>query len=393
VTLRKFIFWLHLSAGIAAGIVVLIMSITGVLLTYEKQMIAWADRSYLAPEPADIARIPAGTLMKKVQEASGSAPTTMTVFAGSSAVSAAAGGSTWYVDSHTGEVLGPSAPRLRRFFRSVTDWHRYVALSGENRAAGKAITGASNLLFLFIVVSGVFIWWPRKASQQPLRAAMWFRKGLGGKARNWNWHNVFGFWTAVPLFFVVLSATVISYPWATNLVYTLTGTEAPNQGRGGGGGQNSGAAAPIDLAGVDALILRAQQQIPGWKTIALRIPAAADSRLTFTIDKGSAGQPQLRSTLIMDRKTGELAGVETFNDQNLGRRTRSWLRFVHTGEYYGFAGQTIAGVASFAGVMLVWTGFALSLHRFTAWVRRTARKAQVDKRASPEAGSLSKDWL
>jgi len=45
------------------------------------------------------------------------------------------------------------------------------------------------------------------------------------------------------------------------------------------------------------------------------------------------------------------------------------LRFVHTGEYYGFVGQTIAGIACYAAVMLVWTGFALSLSRFISWQR------------------------
>ena len=37
----------------------------------------------------------------------------------------------------------------------------------------------------------------------------------------------------------------------------------------------------------------------------------------------------------------------------------------------GWIGQTIAGVASFAGVMLVWTGLMLSWRRFVAWRART----------------------
>jgi hypothetical protein len=53
------------------------------------------------------------------------------------------------------------------------------------------------------------------------------------------------------------------------------------------------------------------------------------------------------------------------------------LRYVHTGEYYGVIGQTIAGIASFAGVILVWTGFALSLHRLSAWIRRRKRLPEM----------------
>src|SRR6187431_1176050 len=43
-TFRSVLFWMHLAAGAAAGVVILIMSVTGVALTYEKQMLEWADR-------------------------------------------------------------------------------------------------------------------------------------------------------------------------------------------------------------------------------------------------------------------------------------------------------------------------------------------------------------
>ena len=36
--IRTVFFWLHLTAGLLAGVVVLIMSATGVLLTFEKQL-------------------------------------------------------------------------------------------------------------------------------------------------------------------------------------------------------------------------------------------------------------------------------------------------------------------------------------------------------------------
>ena len=44
---RRIVFWLHLATGVSAGAVVLIMSVTGVLLTYEKQMLRWADHAHL----------------------------------------------------------------------------------------------------------------------------------------------------------------------------------------------------------------------------------------------------------------------------------------------------------------------------------------------------------
>ena len=41
---RKIFFWLHLTAGSLAGIVILIMSVTGVLLAWQRQIIRFADR-------------------------------------------------------------------------------------------------------------------------------------------------------------------------------------------------------------------------------------------------------------------------------------------------------------------------------------------------------------
>jgi hypothetical protein len=47
-----------------------------------------------------------------------------------------------------------------------------------------------------------------------------------------------------------------------------------------------------------------------------------------------------------------------------------WLRFAHTGEVYGIAGQTIAGGVSGGAVVLVWTGLALALRRLLNWRKR-----------------------
>src|SRR5688572_10115606 len=256
--LRKIIFWLHLSAGVFAGIVVLIMSITGVALTYQKQMTEWADRAYWpASSSAGGERLAVEDLLLKVREAKPDANPSAIVFYSDPAAPAMVTigtGRNVFVSRYTGEVGGEGSPAIRSFFRVMTTWHRYVGAGEESRAIGKAITGACNLAFLFIVVSGLYLWWPRKWTAQALSGVTWFKGGLTGKARDFNWHNVFGFWTALPLFLVVLSATVISYPWATSLVYRVTGTQPPAPAAA----QPRNAAAPedftADLSGIDALL-------------------------------------------------------------------------------------------------------------------------------------------
>jgi uncharacterized iron-regulated membrane protein len=388
--LRRVIFWCHLVAGATAGVVILIMSVTGVLLAYERQVTRWADtRGYVVERPApDTPRLPLETLLAKVREGQTAAPTAVTFYgdAAEPATVSFQGGRNLFVNPYTGEVLGEGSARVRGFFRTVTDWHRWLGASGESRAVARAVTGASNLVFLFIVMSGFYLWWPRRWTRNSLRAVTWFRRTQGGRARDFNWHNVVGFWSALPLFIVVLSAVVISYTWASNLVYRLAGEEPPVQAQrpappAGGAGGPQGAAPSVPLEGLDALLTKAESQVEGWRIITVQLPAKPDAPVTFAIDRGNGGQPQLRAQLTLERATGEVMRWEPYSNNTLGRRLRSWLRFAHTGEVYGLVGQTIAALVSAGGALLVYTGLSLALRRMFAWLSR--RRALAAARVEP----------
>ena len=228
---RSILFWMHLACGAAAGIVILIMCVTGVALTYEKQMLEWADRrAWTAPSQAGARPLPPETLLAKVIEAQpGAAPTGLTLRADASAPATVTleGNKTLLVDPYTGATIGEPPGAMRSFFRTMTVWHRYLALEGTSRATGKAITGASNFIFLFIVLSGMYLWLPRVWKWIQFKNVLWFRGGLAPKARDFNWHNVIGIWSAIPLAIVVAGAMPISYPWASNLVYRMVGDTPP----------------------------------------------------------------------------------------------------------------------------------------------------------------------
>ena len=371
---RKVLFWGHLVCGVVAGVIILLMSVTGVLLTYEKQMTLWADtHNYQITVPAGAVRLPVEDLIAKVQSAQNAAPTGITVRANATTPVAFSfdRGRTVYANPYTGEVLGEGSPAMRNFFHVVTDWHRWLGTEGAGRAVGRAITGVCNLAFLFIVVSGLYLWFPRKWNWVQFKNILWFRRGLPSKARDFNWHNVIGFWSLVPLFLIVISGVVISYPWASNLVYRVAG-EAPPQQPARPPGQG-GAPATISTEGLNQLWTRAEQHSSGWNSVSLRLPNSADAPLAFTIDHGTGVEPQKRATLTLDRKTGNVTKWEPFSSFTAGRQLRTFLRFAHTGEVGGFTGQTIAGIVSLGGAVLVWTGLALAWRRFRAWKTRRAK--------------------
>jgi uncharacterized iron-regulated membrane protein len=391
--MRRILFWSHLAAGSAAGLVILVMSVTGFLLAFERQIKAWADNRALPPVKTAGAPLAAEDLIARAGIAGGAAPAMLTLRSDLSAPAELAFGRerVLFLDPYTGAVLGEGSTATRAFFETVESWHRWLGAGGTNREFGRRVTGACNLLFLLVVMTGPFLWLPRRWNWQNVGAVLRFRSGLRGRARDWNWHNVTGIWCAVPLFFVVLTAVVMSYGWANNLLYRLAGTEPPVQaGRPGsrleGGRQERQRDRKPDWRGLERLVARAKQQSPAWTSMSARLSPGPS--LVFMIDEGSGGQPQKRAQLTLDRKTGEVVRWEPFSSNNAGRKLRTLARFVHTGEAGGWIGQAIAAVACAGAALLVWTGLALAVRRFWSW--RIRRLTQLSRRR-PSGDPVSGD--
>jgi uncharacterized iron-regulated membrane protein len=284
---------------------------------------------------------------------------------------------------------------------------------------GRAVTGYSNLLFFLIVLSGLYLWFPRRWAWQNVKPALLLRGGLSGKARNWNWHNVAGIWCWLPLVVIVGSGVVMSFPWANSLLFRAFGSEAPAQGgrpgaagqggeqtggRGGRGGSegegrrrggertagnqggdrersgsrenasgdsrrpqgDAAAATPADL---DRIYANLAQSEVGWTSIVIALPAR-DGNVRITIDKGNGGQPQSRFDRVLSPDGFRVISEHHWTDDPIAQRARAFVRFGHTGEMGGLAGQAIGAIACLAGCFLVWTGIAMALSRLRSFLRR-----------------------
>lgn len=367
--IRKTVFWVHLGCGVAAALVILMMSVTGVILTYERQMLDWAEPRASSDEGE---RLPVASLVAAAQlSGTDFEPASVSISSDPGEAVAVSGGpgGVRYVDPYTGVVLGPGPERLDRFFGAVTGWHRWFNATGEDRAIWRAITGASNLIFLFLIVSGLYLWLPRVFRWPMFRARLKFVPlSVPAKARDFNWHHVFGIWTALPLIVVVATAAVFYYPWANALVYRTFGEEPPAGRRGpAAAGPTAAQTTPDTQPGIepdiDALLAVAAAQVGGWRTITVQLPNAGDELVRFTVDQGNGGQPQRRHSLTLGAASGDVTAWQPFQSQTPGRRARSWVRFLHTGEALGWIGQTVAGIVSLTSVIMVWTGLALAWRR------------------------------
>lgn len=379
-TFRQILFWLHLAAGLTAGVVIFIMCVTGALLAFERQTIDWSERDVRYVTVSSEPKLAAAEVLTKVLEARPEAkPVSIAIKneAGAAWELSLGRDGVIFADPHTGSIVGESNKSVRGAMSTLREWHRYIALSGDQRPTGKAITGAGNLLFLFLAISGIYIWFPRNLAWKAVKPVIWFRGGQRGKARNFNWHNTIGFWTSLLLIIFTLTATVISYQWASNLLYTLTGNEvpAPQGAPGVAGGQPTQPETFTIPATLDAVWARSEQQSPTWRSISLRLPANESS--VFTIDEGIYWNIFGRSTLTVDTATAEVKKWDPYGERNAAVQLRSWFRFTHTGETGGIPGQIVGLIACVGGAFLVWTGFSLVFRRFGNWLKRRGKVAEA----------------
>jgi uncharacterized iron-regulated membrane protein len=371
-TLHRLIFWGHLILGLVAGVVILSMAVTGLMISYESQLLDWTNRDLRVTPGAT--RLDVEALVAKVRESEpGLQPSGITWKADPAMPVTLSMGKegVFFANPYTGQFLGEGNRMWHDFFHAATDWHRFLTGTGLPKEVGKAITGAACLIFSLLLISGIYLWWPRQWRWANVRAIILFNPRLRDRARNWNWHNVFGFWSAFPLLFIILTGLIMSYGWANNLLFTLTGTQPPPQrerpaGGPGGKREGSGPTTPSpSLAGLEPLLAQVRQQIPDWASMSLRMPLKPGEPFPLMVDRGGRGQVHLRTMLNLDVAQAKvLPSPDDIQQQNFGRRLRMYARFLHTGELFGLIGQTVAALSSLAASILVYTGFALAFRRF-----------------------------
>jgi uncharacterized iron-regulated membrane protein len=362
--LRKLIFWPHLFVGLATGIVVFLLCLTGAILAFERQIIDWAESDARALPPEGTAEpLPTGDLVAVASKANPAKVTTViyrddprvpvrVTFADRTVVC---------VNAYTGEVLGDGSPAVRGFMAFTRRLHTGLALPGNwGEHTGGMIVGACNVGFVFLAVSGLYLWWPRKWRWAVVRNSLVPRLRLRGKARDWNWHNALGFWALVPLLVMTLSGVVLSY----GAVNTFLKESAPRL---------VAETVPPETAPVATTspgrkgwpgVLAAGEAVPGRRTLVIHWGSAKPEKATVVVHPGLDGEAHRSAFLTVNPAGGSIVQVRRWENRDPAERVRAVVRNIHSGELGGVPGQVVALLGCLAGCVLVYTGFALSVRRF-----------------------------
>ena len=210
VWLRRALFQAHLWSGIAAGLYILMMSVTGSVLVYRNEL-------YRAATSEPIISTGPGPRLTDDQlaEAAGR------VYPGyrvvnilrppnpdqAVEVSLRRGGEIKkrLFDVRSGSDLGNSISALFLFVSELLDLHDNL-LAGST---GRTVNGAGAFAVLVVAVTGLVIWWP---GIKTWRRSLILRRGVGWKRQTWQLHSAIGFWSLGFTLIFGLSGVYLCFP-------------------------------------------------------------------------------------------------------------------------------------------------------------------------------------
>lgn len=212
VLLRKIAFQVHLWIGLAIGLYVVLLSLTGSALVFRREM----DRAFAPDRPV---RDPARQVMT-VEALTEAARRAYPDYAIANVgliqrrspviqIDLSRGGLTIEREfsAYTGEDLGDPFPASSEWLLWVVTLHDDLLLPANQR--GRFWNGVGSILATLLCVTGAIVWWPGIASW---RRALSVNRKSSWKRFNFDLHSALGFWFFSMIFIWALSGIYLSMP-------------------------------------------------------------------------------------------------------------------------------------------------------------------------------------
>lgn len=364
----------HLWLGLASGIIVFVICLTGSVLAFQKYIENGINRSlvYVAPQKQ---RLPIDTLIANFNKAYDATINRLTIpdAVNKSVLIMATDKKTEervyvYADPYTSELLGERDKASAEFFTKTVQLHRWLLV----RNPGRTIVGIATLIFVIMTITGFILWLPPKL--KALKTGLTISWRAPWKALNYQLHNVLGFYALLLLFVMAFSGLYISQEWLRNGVNNLIGevpkTEAPKKQQ----------AKPTRLAAVggqnaqhfyQSMLNKSYEALPYHSEVNFSFPREEGG--TISIGKynyDNAFGARLSESAHFESITGELVEVERFKDRDAVSQFRYVNRFLHTGEILGLPLMILYFLACLVGTSLPITGTIIWVHKIRQRRRR-----------------------
>jgi uncharacterized iron-regulated membrane protein len=359
-TLRKVILFIHLCLGLAAGLFLTILGLTGSIMAFEADIGHWLrpELWYVTPGPR---ALPENDLVSAAQNRSRRARVIIVQFpraANLAQVMQMTDGSLLFVNPYDGTVLGEKVG-LSNSDQALIYIHRIhqmlvpdPKLAPDLAQAGKIVVSVAALLLFLLLPTGLFLW--RRSGKLSMH---W--KATDFKVP-WYWlfhdaHQVIGIYVSLFLMIASITGMLIGFGSGEKLMYWITRSAPPAP-------PQVVRSVPVPNAAplmADRALAIARQAMPNATVSMLVLPVRPVGTYLALMRVPEETSETVHSSVTIDQFSGKVLNVRNYMTDSPGYRLVRFNRSIHTGDVFGLPTHILLSLSSLMLVAMVVTGVVI----------------------------------
>ena len=396
--MKKIFRKIHLWLSVPFGLIITLVCFSGAMLVFENEANEWFRRDLYYVETLKESPLPMDKLLEKVAT---TLPDSVAVTGVS--ISSDPGRAyqvslskprraSLYVDQYTGEVKGKS--ERSGFFMFMFRMHRWLLDSmnpgNEGIFWGKMIVGVSTLLLVFVLISGIVIWWPR--TRKALKNSLKITATKGWRRFWYDLHVAGGMYALIFLLAMALTGLTWSFPWYRTAFYKVFGVEVQQRAAQGHEQKSDAQKRDTKLAAHREKKREGNEVRKGersgrpennhsdmysvtspfvyWQEIYDKLRRQNPEYKQISISSGTAsvsfnrfGNQRASDRYSFNTDNGEFTETSLYQHQDKSGKIRGWIYSVHVGNWGGMFTRILTFIAALLGSALPLTGYYL-------WIKR-----------------------
>lgn len=357
--IREIFRQVHLWIGLAGGLFIFIIALSGALLVYEDDVL-----EILNPEVFDldfdqgevkeisslINTVEAGT-KKEVQSfrmnSTGEHPWEFNV----KKKGEKGRPEGVFINPATAEILGKQKELTGRnsmFF--LFKLHRWFLMDSE---IGRPIVGYCTLAFIISMLTGLVIWFPKKIKNY--KNGFKVKWNARWKRINHDFHNAFGLYSALFLLLLAITGLFWSFEWYRAGMSDLIGAEVFDRLEK----NMTYSFSSKDHKEPDEVFKIVRNELKNYGDLRFGLAKKEENLLEVNAYKKGFLAISIPDTYVYDYSNGELLSVQKFSDLPINEKMAKSVHDLHMGFLFGPVNKFLFFISSLIGALLPVTGFLI----------------------------------
>jgi len=343
---------IHLWLGLATGLVVFIISITGALYIFEEEIRDFTQKDFRYVRLQEKPFIGLDQVISGFEKLSPKDELRLI------RIEDALPNATVELTSKKGKVYYFNPYDATLVKKGGEDWLQVVEhlhtslLLGKT---GKFIIEWSVVIFVLMLITGLILWFP--GQMRLLKQSLTIKRKASFKRLNYDLHNVLGFYASFVLLITALSGLYFAFKEVKNAASFFTGSKL-------GQGKAIVSAKPTHI---DPLPLRynkiyteAKIKYPGAISTSFSLRGKGELRLRMIYPYRWARK---QNTFFYEAATGSMIRAKLYKDYNGADLIEATNYDLHTGRLFGLPNKILSLVAALVAASLPVTGFMIWLQK------------------------------